>query len=199
MKPILKAPGVRRITTNLTPEDQTEIDAALIPELTPITPEVLRQFHEDAKLSRKSALQAALLFLAALIVGIFLRAYNWCITAGIVELILLYLTVSMNYRLRVDASASMMLLPVHHNESTLLGAYAVCYLPDGKYRIRYDRKQNVPVCVNVIRWENSDFCVCNYSETYETIIPAAAEQPAEPEEKSAETAAENSAEDTDTQ
>ena len=32
MKPILKAPGVRRITNNLTPEDQAEIDAALLPD-----------------------------------------------------------------------------------------------------------------------------------------------------------------------
>ena len=190
MKPILKAPGVRRITGNLTPEDQAEIDAALIPELTAITPEVLRQFHEDARLSRKSALQAAVLFLAALIAGIFLHAYNWCITAGIVELIILYLAVTMNYRLRVDETASMMTLPVHHDESTLLGAYAVCYLPDGKYRIRYDRKENAPVCVHVIRWEENDFCVCNYADTYETIIPAEEVQPdsAEPEESPADNA-----------
>ncbi len=190
MKPILKAPGVRRITGNLTPEDQAEIDAALLPELTEVRPEVLRQFHEDAKLSRKSALQAAVLFLAALIAGIFLHAYNWCITAGIVELIILYLAVTMNYRLRVDESASMMTLPVHHDESTLLGAYAVCYLPDGKYRIRYDRKENAPVCVHVIRWEDNDFCVCNYADTYETIIPAEEVQPdsAEPEESPADNA-----------
>ncbi len=190
MKPILKAPGVRRITGNLTPEDQAEIDAALIPELTAITPEVLRQFHEDARLSRKSALQASVLFLAALIAGIFLHAYNWCITAGIVELIILYLAVTMNYRLRVDETASMMTLPVHHDESTLLGAYAVCYLPDGKYRIRYDRKENAPVCVHVIRWEENDFCVCNYADTYETIIPAEEVQPdsAEPEESPADNA-----------
>ena len=190
MKPILKAPGVRRITSNLTPEDQTEIDAALLPELTEVRPEVLRQFHEDARLSRKSALQAAVLFLAALIAGIFLHAYNWCITAGIVELIILYLAVTMNYRLRVDETASMMTLPVHHDESTLLGAYAVCYLPDGKYRIRYDRKENAPVCVHVIRWEENDFCVCNYADTYETIIPAEEVQPdsAEPEESPADNA-----------
>ena len=190
MKPILKAPGVRRITSNLTPEDQAEIDAALLPELTEVRPEVLRQFHEDARLSRKSALQAAVLFLAALIAGIFLHAYNWCITAGIVELIILYLAVTMNYRLRVDETASMMTLPVHHDESTLLGAYAVCYLPDGKYRIRYDRKENAPVCVYVIRWEENDFCVCNYSDTYETIIPAEEAQSgdAQPEESPADNA-----------
>ena len=190
MKPILKAPGVRRITNNLTPEDQAEIDAALLPELTAVTPEVLRQFHEDARLSRKSALQAAVLFLAALIAGIFLHAYNWCITAGIVELIILYLAVTMNYRLRVDESASMMTLPVHHDESLLLGAYAVCYLPDGKYRIRYDRKENAPVCVYVIRWEENDFCVCNYSDTYETVIPAEEAQSgdAQPEESPADNA-----------
>ena len=190
MKPILKAPGVRRITGNLTPEDQAEIDAALLPELTEVRPEVLRQFHEDAKLSRKSALQAAVLFFAALIAGIFLHAYNWCITAGIVELIILYLAVTMNYRLRVDESAAMMTLPVHHEESSLLGAYAVCYLPDGKYRIRYDRKENAPVCVYVIRWEENDFCVCNYSDTYETVIPAEEAQSgdAQPEKSPADNA-----------
>ncbi|MCQ2407598.1 MAG: hypothetical protein MJ065_03605 [Oscillospiraceae bacterium] len=172
MKPILKAPGVRRITSNLTPEDQAEIDAALIPELTAINPEVLRQFQEDAQLSRKSALQAAVVFLAALIVGIFLHAYNWCITVGMVELIILYLAVTMNYRLRVDENASMMTLPVHHSKSTLLGVYAVCYLPDGEYCIRYDRKQNTPVSIHVIRWEANDFCVPDYTDTYEMIIPA---------------------------
>ena len=75
-----------------------------------------------------------------MLAGLLLGAYKYSIAVGITAAVCGIAAIILNSRCKIDESATMMQIPIHHIDSSMTGSYAVCYLPDGKYRIPVSRK-----------------------------------------------------------
>lgn len=161
MKALLKAPFVRRSVRGLTEEDEREIAASLIPEADPAEPELIAAVRGDVLADRKVMLQALPIAAAAMIPGFVVHSAAYCIAVGMSVFGLLIALFIVNVRCQIGEDAVKMNIPVHHTESGMLREYAVCYLPDGKYRIPCERNHPNPATLTVLRSNGQTYCKLN--------------------------------------
>lgn len=133
-------------------EDESLIAAAEMPELKPVTPELLFDIQTVTDGNRKVTLQCCLIFVAAIAFSIIIKAYTLAFTFGISLAVLLVTAFILHLRAQIDETAVMMTIPVHSTFPRLLLCIAVCYLPDGKYHIRYSRKLQPPAAICYVEY-----------------------------------------------
>lgn len=158
MKALLNAPFVRRITKHLTNEDEEAIAAAVIPASEPAEPELIAAFRGQQTAERTVMLQALPIAAAALIPGFVTHSVNYCLAVGITILVLLIMLFVVHKRCQISEDAEKMILPVHHIEGSGSRDYAICYLPDGKYRIRCEQNQHNPAEAVILRSNGQTYC-----------------------------------------
>ena len=161
MKPLLKAPFVRRMTTHLSKDDEEAIAAAVIPAPEPAEPELIAAFRGQQLAERKVIMQAVPIAAAAMIPGFAAHSVNYVLAVGSAVIVLLIMLFVVNSRCHIEEGAEKMTLPVHHTEEGSSRDYAVVYLPDGKYRIRCELNQPKPVSLTVLKSEGRTYCKLN--------------------------------------
>lgn len=149
---------VRHETRALNFEDQDAIDAAVLPNLEPVSPDVLDSAVSATRANGKVMLQALLIFAVVLVIAIAAKGYLFALAVGSAILVMAVGAFILHLRAQLDETAVMMQLPVHHTEDKGLNSYAVCYLPDGKYLFRRDRSQPVPEVVSYIEFGKFTYC-----------------------------------------
>lgn len=159
MKAMLKAPFVRRIKKHLTEEDQKEVDNAVFPDLSAITPELLAKVRGKGNQNAKVTLEGIAVFGVTLIPGFLTKNYKFCAAIILTMIVFAIAAFVMHLRANIDESASVITLPVHHMHRTITGEKAVVYLPDGKYLLPVSRKDGEPDTVTVIRCGKTAHCI----------------------------------------
>lgn len=149
---------VRRETRHLDAEDQAAIEAAALPDLEPISMDILEKAYSASVSNRRVMLQAVLIFAAVLVIAVLTKGYTFALAVGIAILVMLIGAYILHLRAQIDDTAVMMQIPVHHTEDKGISGYAACYLPDGKYLFRYDRNQPLPEIVYYIEFGKSTYC-----------------------------------------
>ena len=140
MKALLNAPFVRRVTKHLSQEDEEAIAAAVIPAPEPAEPELIAAFRGQQTAERTVMLQALPIAVVAMIPGFVMHSAEYCLAVGTSIVLLLIALFVVHKRCQIGEDAEKMILPVHHIEEGPGTGYAVCYLPDGKYHVRYSSK-----------------------------------------------------------
>ncbi len=133
---ILHAPFVRRVTKNLTSDEEAMIAAAEMPEKKPVPDDLLWETRDRLLQNRKVLVQGVCIAVCVMLAGLLLGAYKYSIAVGITAAVCGIAAIILNSRCKIDESATMMQIPIHHIDSSMTGSYAVCYLPDGKYELR---------------------------------------------------------------
>lgn len=133
---ILHAPFVRRVTKNLTSDEEAMIAAAEMPEKEPVPDDLLWETRDRLLQNRKVLVQGVCIAVCVMLAGLLLGAYKYSIAVGITAAVCGIAAIILNSRCKIDESATMMQIPIHHIDSSMTGSYAVCYLPDGKYELR---------------------------------------------------------------
>ena len=149
---------IRRKTKDLSFDEEDAVKSAALPDLQPISDEMLLIVKNATRRNLITVLQCLGIFAAISVVCILLRAYVLAIAVGCTIPVLLVIAFIMHLRGNIDETAVSMRVPVHSSESGLLGSVAVCYLPDGKYRITYDRSQPEPGAVDVVQFGKFTYC-----------------------------------------
>lgn len=132
---ILHAPFVRRVTKNLTSDEEAMIAAAEMPEKKPVPDDLLWETRDRLLQNRKVLVQGVCIAVCVMLAGLLLGAYKYSIAVGITAAVCGIAAIILNSRCKIDESATMMQIPIHHIDSSMTGSYAVCYLPDGKYEL----------------------------------------------------------------
>ncbi len=161
MKAMLKAPFARRISKKLNDEDRALVDAAQLPELKEITPELLAKVRGDNNQNVKVMLQGILIFAVMSVPAFVMKKYRVGIALILTLVFFLAAAFIMHLRSNIDETASVSEIPVHHTENRLTGQKAVCYLPDGKYLIPHSRRLPEPASVTVVRCGRVTHCIFN--------------------------------------
>ncbi len=130
---ILHAPMIHRYTKNLTPDEEAMIASAEMPLKLPISDELLWETKDKILNNRKVLIQGVCIALAAMVVGLLLGAVKYGIALGLTAAVFGAAALIMHRNAKIDESATMMYISVHHTNNNFSGNYAVCYLPDGKY------------------------------------------------------------------
>lgn len=133
---ILHAPFVRRVTKNLTSDEESMIAAAEMPERKPVPDDLLWETRDRFLQNRKVLIEGVCIAVVVMLAGLLLGAYKYSIAVGITAAVCGIAAIVLSIRSKIDDSATMMQIPIHHIDSGLTGSYAVCYLPDGKYELR---------------------------------------------------------------
>ena len=133
---ILHAPFVRRVTKNLTSDEEAMIAAAEMPEKKPVPDDLLWETRDRLLQNRKVLVQGVCIAVCVMLAGLLLGAYKYSIAVGITAAVCGIAAIILNSRCKIDESATMMQIPIHHIDSSMTGSYAVCYLPAGKYELR---------------------------------------------------------------
>ena len=153
---------IRRKTKQLSFDDEDAIKAAELPDLQPITDEQLWAVKLANRKNLITVLQCLGIFAAFALVCALLKAYMLAFSVGCAVPVLLAAAFILHLRGHIDETAVAMQIPVHSSENGLLGNKAVCYLPDGKYLLTYDRNLPEPRSVTVIQF--GKFTYCQFSE-----------------------------------
>ena len=152
MKSILKTPLAKKITANLTTDDEALIAAAEYPEEAPAAPELVAKKRGEFRGNRIVLLEGFGIFTVLLIIGIVMKNFALCFAFGSTLVLVLLAIIALHLRPLPDETATMITIPVHHIESGTFGEAAICYLPDGKYRVLCNKKVPNPVSVTVFRY-----------------------------------------------
>ena len=139
---ILHAPMIHRITKNLTTDEESMIAAAEMPVKQPITDALLWETRENILHNRKVLIQGVCIAVVAMGVGLLLGAFKYSLALGLTAAVFGAAAIILHRRSKIDTSATMMRIPVHHTHNGLTGNYAVCYLPDGKYELRLNHEKS---------------------------------------------------------
>ena len=158
MKALLNAPFVRRVTKHLSQEDEEAIAAAVIPASEPAEPELIAAFRGQQTAERTVMLQALPIAAVAMIPGFVMHSAEYCLAVGTSIVLLLIALFVVHKRCQIGEDAEKMILPVHHIEEGPGTGYAVCYLPDGKYRIRCEQNQPNPATAVILRSNGQTYC-----------------------------------------
>ncbi len=161
MKAMLKAPFTRRITKKLSDEDRALVDAAHMPELKEVTPDLLAKVRGDNNQNVKVMLEGILLFGIMAVPAFLMKQYRIGIALILTLVVFLIAAFIMHLRSNIDETAVVTELPVHHLERRLTGQKAVVYLPDGKYLLPYRRNLPEPETATVVRCGRVSHCVFN--------------------------------------
>lgn len=149
MKPIIKAMFVRR-KTQLEQDEQALVEAAVLPSLSEITPELLNTVQSESKKNIMTVLEACGIFAGIFVIGLLMHSKAFCFSTAVTVALALLAAMVMYVRSGFDETASVMKIPVHHVEENKFSSAAVCYLPDGKYLFRLSKNEADPESVNVI-------------------------------------------------
>lgn len=133
---ILHAPLIHKIKKNLTPDEEALIAAAEMPVKEPISDSLLWETRDAIRNNRKVLIQGVCITLAAMGVGLLLGAFKYSIALGLTAVVFGIAAIVLHRHSKIDETATMMRVPIHHTNNNLIGNYAVCYLPDGKYELR---------------------------------------------------------------
>ena len=133
---ILHAPFVRRVTKNLTSDEEAMIRSAAMPEKKPVSDDLLWETRDRLLQNRKVLVQGICIAFTVMIIGFLAGAVKYSIAVGLTAVIFSVGALILNARSKIDETATMMQIPIHHVDSGLTGSYAVCYLPDGRYELR---------------------------------------------------------------
>lgn len=149
---ILHAPLIHKIKKGLTPDEEALIAAAEMPVKEPISDSLLWETRDAIRNNRKVLIQGVCITLAAMGVGLLLGAFKYSIALGLTALIFGIAAIILNRQSRIDESATMMRVPIHHTNSNLIGNYAVCYLPDGKYELRLSGEKDFANTLLIVQY-----------------------------------------------
>ena len=169
---ILHAPFVRRVTKNLTAEEERLIAAAEMPEIRQISDELLIETRTKLQQNSKVMFQGVGIALVVMVVGLLLGATKYSAAVGITAIVFAIAAVIMHLRAKIDQTATMMELPLHHMESSMLGSYAVCYLPDGKYGLRVSGDNSYANTVIVTQYKHMTTWQAVFIRKGDAVLPS---------------------------
>lgn len=156
---IIHGSFVRKETRNLNFEDQDAIDAAVLPNLEPISLNALESAVSATRANSKVTVQALLIFAVILVIAIATKGYTFALAIGSAILVMLIGAFILHLRAQLDETAVMMQIPIHHIEEKGAKSYAVCYLPDGKYLFRCAGGEPAPAVVCYIEFGKFTYCL----------------------------------------
>lgn len=134
----------------LNADEKALAEAAAMPDLHEITPELLDSLRSESQNNITMMLQGSGVFAAVLVLAILLKAYNFAISVGITIAVVLIAAYITHLCSNIDETAAVMTLPVHHIEDGKFRSKVVCYLPDGKYLFPMPKTEADPETVTVI-------------------------------------------------
>ena len=149
---------IRRKTKQLSFDDEDAIKSAELPALQTITDDLLLITKNATRRNLITVLQSLGIFTVITIGAFVLKAYAYGIAVSTTIPILLVAAFIMHLRGHIDETAVFMEIPVSRVETGMLKNFAVCFLPDGKYRIIFDRNQPDPGAVDVIQFGKFTYC-----------------------------------------
>ena len=189
---ILHAPFVRRITKNLTAEEERLIAAAEMPLREPVSDELLWETRSKFEQNRKVLIQGVAIAIGVAAAGLLLGAPKYSLAVGITAAVFAVAAVIVHRCAKIDETATMMSLPLHHIDSGLTGSYAVCYLPDGKYELRVTGDNSYANTIIVIQYRHMTTWQAVFIRQGDLPLPSTLDlEPDEPEEVPADSHAED--------
>lgn len=188
---ILHAPFVRRITKNLTAEEERLIAAAEMPLREPVSDELLWETRAKFEQNRKVLIQGVAIAFGVAGAGLLLGATKYSIAVIVTAVIFAVAAVIVHLCTKIDETATMMSIPLDHIDSSLTGSFAVCYLPDGKYELRVTGDNSYANTIVVIQYKRLTTWQAVFVRKGDALMPSTLD--IEPED-SAETEASSAAE-----
>lgn len=150
---LIRAPFVRKITKNLTEDESALIAAAEMPLKEPISDELLWDTRGRVTQNQKVLIQGIGIALVVLVAGLLLGAFKYAIAVGLTAAVCAVALIITHSHTKIDESATMMRIPIHHISNNLIGNYAVCYLPDGKYELRLSGDSSFANALDVVQYK----------------------------------------------
>ena len=180
---IIHAPFVHRTTKNLTPDDTSLIEAAEMPLKEPVSDALLWDTRSQILQNRKVLIQGVCIALVVMIAGILLGAYKYAFAIGVTAVVCAVAAIILHRNSKIDESATMMRIPIHHTTNNLIGNYAVCYLPDGKYEFRLSGDSSFANSLIVVQYKRmTTWQAVNHVEEAAPSTLGLDDEPEEPEE-----------------